>query len=239
MICLGLAEPLHAGRGCSLRPPRQGCCAALRIPARRRQNTAPPLTGPRPSGRRSRVRKRFSRDLFSRADQVGPFSSIKWSHFRLSIYGPDAPGGPPFEYQMGPFSIDKNNGAGTISVPPYLLFIATLNNIDKSTYPIDYGLLSRFRTIEFSVNIRQTYDFLIKAGLAEEDALTLIQDLNTISQLTGFPIGQAHFRTIGTRRQVWDWYSTVLRPSLRLFLTRQQESMIASQIDPQMRKYRE
>ena len=49
------AKPLLAEQLSSLRPPRQGCSAALRIPAGRhsQRTAAPPLTGPRPTGRRS------------------------------------------------------------------------------------------------------------------------------------------------------------------------------------------
>jgi len=129
-------------------------------------------------------------------------------------------------------------GGGTLAIPDQLLLIATMNNIDRSTYPLDYALLARFRSIPFDVDYRQMLHFLQRRDFSHTDALRVIADMRQISELTKYPIGQAHLVEVKDKADLYDWYITVLRPSLQLFLTKYQENVVTGQVDPIMERYR-
>lgn len=129
-------------------------------------------------------------------------------------------------------------GGQTITVPPQLLVIATMNDLDRSTYALDYALISRFRTIRFDENYQTMYALLMGNGFSEEAALGIVKDIKEVSRLTKYPVGHAHVVNIKSYQDVYDWYETVLRPALGLFLTKYQENVLTQQVDPIMRAYR-
>ncbi len=136
-------------------------------------------------------------------------------------------------------SLPLPHGGGNIVIPKQLLLIATMNTLDRLTYPLDYALLSRFRTVDFAVSYKQMFDFLVDhSTFTEDDAMEIVAVMRQITELTKYPIGHAHFVDIKDKPDLMDWYMTVLRPSLQLFLTQRQESVVTDQVDPLMATFR-
>ena len=105
-------------------------------------------------------------------------------------------------------------------VPVELLLVATANNIDRSTFPLDFALLSRFATISFEPDLSEVRAILERrpgwsTAQAEEFALLLGQ----IQRACQFPIGHAEFFNFGIPEDVPVWYQAKLRPLLQLHLT--------------------
>lgn len=108
----------------------------------------------------------------------------------------------------------------TLAIPPDLLLIATANDIDKTTLPLDFALLSRFSTVRFPVVPRKAYEILSgRADWGPDRAERLVVLLREVEELSGYPIGHANFFSFGPPGEVRIWYESSLRPALSLFLT--------------------
>ena len=105
-------------------------------------------------------------------------------------------------------------------VPQDLLLIATANDVDRSTLPLDFAMLSRFSVIPIAPDHSISFKVLCEQKwqpATAERFVALIRELETISE---YPIGHANFFKIGPPDKVRWWYFTKLRPILSHYLTK-------------------
>lgn len=126
--------------------------------------------------------------------------------------------------------IDGDETASLV-IPEDLLFLATANDVDRTTFPFDFALLGRFVTVPFPVQYGEILQILTRVhGWDSEKAESFVILLREIEKLSGYPTGHAAFYNFGPPKDVWRWYSTVLRPLLSLYLTQYRAEELA-QID--------
>jgi MoxR-like ATPase len=113
---------------------------------------------------------------------------------------------------------DKIN---SLVIPPDMLVIATANNIDRTTLPLDFAFLSRFSTVPFPVRYDIVFSILSgTAGWTAATAESFVVLLREVEAISGYPIGHAHFYAFGSPASVDLWFRTSLRPALENWLTR-------------------
>jgi 5-methylcytosine-specific restriction protein B len=113
-------------------------------------------------------------------------------------------------------------------VPVELLLIATANDLDKSTLPLDFALLGRFSVVECPVVHEEIYSILMSTpGWSQATAESLMLLVHEVEGITSYPIGHAFFYKFCTPVQLHSWYRTTLRPSLSLFLTKYRTEELA------------
>ncbi len=109
----------------------------------------------------------------------------------------------------------------SLSVPATLLLVATANNLDRSTLEMDFAFLERFAVVDCGVRYDDALRTLqSRPGWTESSARSFI--MNVVAEVvkqSGFPIGHAHFYSIGSPDTVSRWYRTSLRPSVAAYLT--------------------
>ncbi len=106
-------------------------------------------------------------------------------------------------------------------VPKDLLLLATANDLDKSTLPLDFAFLSRFCVVECPVRYDITCQILSNAeGWTTDLAESFVMLLHNAEAITGYPVGHASFYGIGPPSAILSWYRTRLRPALLLYLTK-------------------
>lgn len=110
----------------------------------------------------------------------------------------------------------------SLKIPQELLFLATANNVDRSTFPLDAALLARFSVIDVPADLNAAYQILQTrpgwtGALAESFVLRVISEAQ---RQTGYDIGQAFFYEMPEPSKANEWYRTALKPTLRLHLTR-------------------
>jgi hypothetical protein len=104
-------------------------------------------------------------------------------------------------------------------VPEELLLIATANNVDRSTFMLDFALLSRFATVTFEPNMAELRQILEdRPGWDSQKAAALALRLGEVQSICQFPIGHAEFFGFGPPAAVEVWYQAKLRPLLQIHL---------------------
>ena len=108
-----------------------------------------------------------------------------------------------------------------LKVPKELLLIATGNDLDKSTLPLDFAFLGRFSVVDCPVRYDLTYQVISAAdGWDGEKAESFVMLLREAEDVSGYPVGHASFYGFSAPKDVIAWYRARLRPALVLHLTK-------------------
>lgn len=122
-------------------------------------------------------------------------------------------------------AISLRNGEA-FSIPENVIFIATMNTIDKSTEDLDDGLLGRFATIEYPTRIEDLISLMKENDLKEEMALKLRELFSAIKP--HYPLGHGYFVHFKNSVNPIDVYKSRLRPVLQSHLKGYRDSDLAS-----------
>ncbi len=106
-----------------------------------------------------------------------------------------------------------------LTVPADLLLLATANNVDRSTLPLDFAFLSRFSTVQCPPRAAEIFSALTAQSWTPVEARAFLLLLRQVEQISGYQIGHAFFYSFGPPSTVPLWYSTTIRPLLALYLT--------------------
>jgi len=102
-------------------------------------------------------------------------------------------------------------------IPPGLYVIATLNNLDKSTYDLDFALRRRFGQVEISPSADRLEEILKKAGCHDEDFVHILRSAFDEIQAY-YPLGHAYFVSVKDRDSLRSAYRRVIRPTIESYL---------------------
>ena len=106
---------------------------------------------------------------------------------------------------------------GNFWIPPDLYVIATLNNLDKSTYDLDFGLRRRFGEVEVIPNVEFLENIVREAGCKDEDFIRILRSaFQEIQQY--YPLGHAYFVSVKDRDTLRSAYRRVIRPTVDAYL---------------------
>lgn len=97
-------------------------------------------------------------------------------------------------------------------IPDEVVFIMTMNTIDKSTEDVDDALIGRFSCVEFPPRV-EDLSAMLDAKRVEPEMLTLVCRLfNQIQQI--YPLGHGYFANFGPETDPILYYKTRIRPVL-------------------------
>ncbi len=126
----------------------------------------------------------------------------------------------------------------SLTVPKNLLIIATANNVDVSTHPLDLALLERFASVEVPYRPNEVFETLRKAGWDDQQAEHFVDMLDKAAKITGFPLGHALFYGIRGPETAERFYRAKVRPVLDFFLNRFDKQKL-EQVDQLFETWRE
>ncbi len=102
-------------------------------------------------------------------------------------------------------------------IPPNLYLIATLNDIDKSTFDLDFAFRRRFGQVEIRPDANQLEEIVRKAGCTDEDLLRILRAAFNETQ-PYYPLGHAYFKNVQDRESLTAAYRRVIRPTIAAYL---------------------
>jgi MoxR-like ATPase len=102
-------------------------------------------------------------------------------------------------------------------IPPDLYVIATLNNLDKSTYDLDFAFRRRFGQVDVLPNTDLLEEVLRAANCGDEDFIRILRSAFNEIQ-TYYPLGHAYFKTVKDRESLRAAYRRVIRPTIAAYL---------------------
>ena len=102
-------------------------------------------------------------------------------------------------------------------IPLDLYVIATMNNIDKSTFDIDFAILRRFHQLELAPDPIALARMVREDGCADEQLIRIVCTL--LSEVQQFyPLGHGYFKGMRTREDLVVIYRRSIRPAVKLYL---------------------
>lgn len=102
-------------------------------------------------------------------------------------------------------------------IPPDLYVIGTLNDLDKSTYDLDFAFRRRFGQVEVTPNVSLLEEIVKEAGCEDEDFIKILRSSFREVQ-THYPLGHAYFKNVNDRESLKDAYRRVMRPTIFAYL---------------------
>lgn len=102
-------------------------------------------------------------------------------------------------------------------IPPDLYVIATLNNLDKSTYDLDFAFRRRFGQVDVLPNADLLEEVLKVTGCQDEDFIRILRSAFNEIQ-TYYPLGHAYFKTVKDRESLRSAYRRTIRPTIAAYL---------------------
>ncbi|OQY85419.1 MAG: hypothetical protein B6D41_14355 [Chloroflexi bacterium UTCFX4] len=102
-------------------------------------------------------------------------------------------------------------------IPPDLYLIATLNDIDKSTYDLDFAFRRRFGQVEVKPSADLLEQVLRNAGSTDEDFIRILRAaFNEVQPY--YRLGHAYFKYVNERESLIAAYRQVIRPTVAAYL---------------------
>lgn len=102
-------------------------------------------------------------------------------------------------------------------IPPDLYVIATLNDLDKSTYDLDFAFRRRFGQVDVLPNADMLEEVLRNAGCQDEDFIRILRSAFNEVQAY-YPLGHAYFKTVADRESLRAAYRRAIRPTITAYL---------------------
>jgi hypothetical protein len=95
--------------------------------------------------------------------------------------------------------------------------VATLNDLDKSTYDLDFAFRRRFGQIEATPNTDALENVVRNAGCNDQDFIRILRGMfNGTQQI--YPLGHAYFKSVKDRETLRATYRRVIRPTIKAYL---------------------
>lgn len=108
-------------------------------------------------------------------------------------------------------AIELRDGT-TFSIPDDVIFVMTMNTIDKSTEEVDDALLGRFLSIEYPPRVEDLADMLNAKGLDAPLREKICKVFSEIQQV--YPLGHGYFAGYKASDSPLFYYRTRIRPVL-------------------------
>jgi hypothetical protein len=122
------------------------------------------------------------------------------------------------EYRDEKFAIPHLYNPGEkFWIPPDLYVIATLNDLDKSTYDLDFAFRRRFGQVDVSPNPDLLVAVMQNAGCTDEDFRRILCSA-FVEMQSYYPLGHAYFKTVKDRESLRAAYRRVIRPTIAAYL---------------------
>jgi hypothetical protein len=102
-------------------------------------------------------------------------------------------------------------------IPPNLYIIGTLNNLDKSTYDLDFAFRRRFGQVDVLPDVNKLEEILKYNGCADEDFIRILRSVFMEVQIH-YPLGHVYFKTVIDRDSLKATYRFVIRPTIHAYL---------------------
>jgi len=110
-------------------------------------------------------------------------------------------------------------------IPENLYIIATMNNIDKSTYDIDFAILRRFGQLKVNPSPTSLANMLRNDGCVNEDLIRIVCSL--LSEVQQFyPLGHGYFKGLKNKEDLKKIYRRSIRPVISAYLGEYRQSDI-------------
>lgn len=107
-------------------------------------------------------------------------------------------------------------GGDTIVIPREMLIICTMNDVDRSTYPIDTALLARFQVVRCEPSLSIARQILQKNGVNDSEISTILENFVHLKSSADYPIGHAYLSNVKDIDDYISNYWTGIRPALDL-----------------------
>lgn len=102
-------------------------------------------------------------------------------------------------------------------IPPDLYLIATLNDLDKTTYDLDFAFRRRFGQIEVTPDQNALEEVLRASGCNDEIFIRILRSAFWEIQ-TYYRLGHAYFKSVKDRETLKSAYRRVIRPTIESYL---------------------
>jgi MoxR-like ATPase len=103
-------------------------------------------------------------------------------------------------------------------IPKDLYLVGTLNDLDKSTFDIDFAFRRRFGQVTVNPSAEALEQILKRAGCTDEDFIRiLLSAFNDINR-DHYPLGHAYFKNVKDRESLLNAYRRTIRPTIAAFL---------------------
>lgn len=106
-------------------------------------------------------------------------------------------------------------------IPPDLYVIGTLNNLDKSTYDLDFAFRRRFGEVEILPSADRLEE-IVKGNFSQDERLDygFIRILRAAFEEVQihYPLGHAYFKNVKDRESMREAYRRVIRPTVQAYL---------------------
>lgn len=110
-----------------------------------------------------------------------------------------------------------HNTSDRFWIPPDLYVVATLNNLDKSTFDLDFALRRRFGQVEVRPSADKLMEILEAAGCQDQDFRRILRSAFVQIQQS-YPLGHAYFLGVKDRPTLAAAYRRVIRPTIEAYL---------------------
>ncbi len=111
-------------------------------------------------------------------------------------------------------------------IPDDLYVIATMNDIDRSTFDLDFALRRRFGEVVLRPTPKALESVLRENGCSDEDFIRIAQALLSQVQPT-YPLGHAYFLGVKNRDDLTAAYRRRIRPAIEEFLGEYRKDQLA------------
>lgn len=101
-------------------------------------------------------------------------------------------------------------------VPDNLYLIATMNDIDRSTFELDYAFMRRFYMIRIEPSPSQLRAKLVTNGAGHEVIEATLILLSRLQEI--FPVGHVYFERVKTFDDLRQTYASSVRPAIKSFV---------------------
>lgn len=122
------------------------------------------------------------------------------------------------EYRKPKYAVKRTYKPGTtFYVPENLYLIATMNNIDKSTFDIDFAVLRRFGQLDLKPDPVALAKMLREDNCTDEQLIRILCTL--LSEVQQFyPLGHGYFKGVKTKDDLPLIYRRSIRPVVKSYL---------------------
>ena len=127
-------------------------------------------------------------------------------------------------YRGQDIAIPLRSGA-ILTIPENLVFLMTMNNLDKSTEDLDDALFGRFAAIEFPPRVEDLTEMLRDAGVSEDVSERIRTAFAFIQE--HYPLGHGYFAGFDSSSDPLVFYQTRIRPVLQAHFENYQPESLA------------
>lgn len=111
-------------------------------------------------------------------------------------------------------------------IPDNLYIVATMNNLDKSTFDVDFALQRRFGEVNVLPDADYLEEILRAANCQDEDLIRILRSaFHEIQPI--YPLGHAYFKNVTDRETLKLAYRRVIRPTIAAYLGQYRQDDLA------------